>query len=114
MSNFEAQIPKKTRIETKLYQADPTNMNSYIHQQSLPKNKEIFPWILHKLDTQSKNSRPYHQPESIIIPLESTEPLQDPRPHPKAKELSQTSECSYASVCLSVCLYMHEKESVPL
>ena len=35
--------PEKTRFETKSYQADPTNMNSYIYQQSLPKNKEIFP-----------------------------------------------------------------------
>ena len=25
-----------------------------------------------------------------------------------------SNEHSYASVCLSVCLYMHEKESVPL
>ena len=50
---------EKTRIETKAYQVDLTNMNSYIYQQSLPKNKEIFPWILHKLDTQPRNSRPY-------------------------------------------------------
>ena len=53
------------------------NINSYIYQQSLLKNKEIFPWILHKLDTQPKTSRPYHQLDPIIIPLESTEPLQD-------------------------------------
>ena len=88
MSNLEAQIPEKTRLGTKLYQTDPTNVNSFIYQQSLPKNKEIFPWILHKLDTQSKNSRPYHQPEPIIIPLESKEPLQDPRPHPEANEVT--------------------------
>ena len=78
--------PEKTRLETKLYQADPTNMNSYMYQQSVPKNKEIFPWILHELDTQPKNSRPYHQPEPIIIPLESKESLQDPRPHLEANE----------------------------
>ena len=56
-------------------------MNSYIYQQSLPKNKEIFPWILYELDTHPKNSRPYYQPEPIIIPLEANELLQDPRPH---------------------------------
>ena len=58
-------------------------MNSYIYQQSLPKNKEIFPWILHELDTQPKNARPYYQPDPIIIPLETNEQLQDPRPHQK-------------------------------
>ena len=72
---------EKTRLETKAYQADPTNMNSYIYQQSLPKNKEIFPWILHELDTQARNSRPYYQLDPIIIPLETNELLQDPRPH---------------------------------
>ena len=58
-------------------------MNSYIYQQSLPKNKEIFPWILHELDTQPKNCRPYYQPEPIITALEASELLQDPRPHLK-------------------------------
>ena len=91
MSKFEVPNPERTaQIETKSYQADPMNINSYIYQQSLPRNKEIFPWILHKLDTQTKTSRPYHQPEPITIPLESTEPLQDPRPHPEAN-VSQTS-----------------------
>ena len=73
-------VNEKTRLETKAYQADPTNMNSYIYQQSLPKNKEIFPWILRKLDTQPRNSRPYYQPDPINIPLETNEthePLQD-------------------------------------
>ena len=85
LSRFEAQIPERTTwIETRAYQADPRNINSYIYQQSLPKNKEIFLWILYKLDTQTKTSRPYHQLEPIIIPLESTEPLQDARPHPEA------------------------------
>ena len=56
LSSFEAQIPElprpeTSRIETRAYQADPMNINSYIYQQSLPKNKEIFPWILHELDT---------------------------------------------------------------
>ena len=70
---------EKTRLETKAYQAGPTNMNSYIYQQSLPKNKEIFLWILHKLDIQPRNSRPYYQPDAVNIPLETNELLQDPR-----------------------------------
>ena len=42
---------------------------------------------MHKLDTQPRHSRPYHQLEPIIIPLESNETLQDPRSHPEANEL---------------------------
>ena len=91
LSSFEVQIPEKclsrpetTWIETRAYQAEPMDINSYIYQQSLPKNKEIFPWILQELDTQTKTSRQYYQSEPITIPLESTEPLQDPRPHPEA------------------------------
>ena len=62
-----------------MLQADPMDINSYIYQQSLPKNKEIFLWILRKPDTKTKTSRPYYQLEPTIIPLESAEPLQDPR-----------------------------------
>ena len=95
-SRFEAQIPERTTwIETRAYQADPRNMNSYIYQQSLLKNKEIFPWILHKLDTQTKTSRPYHQLEPVIIQLESTEPLHDPRPHPEATQTSLSEEIDH-------------------
>ena len=68
-----------SRIETKAYQADPENVNSYIYQQSLPKNKEIFLWILHELDTQPRNSRPYYLSELIIIPWETNEKLSDAR-----------------------------------
>ena len=69
----------KSRTETKAYQADPDNVNSYIYQQSLPKNKEIIPWILHELDTQPRNSRPHYILEPIIIPQETNETLPDPR-----------------------------------
>ena len=94
MSNLDLpETPEKTRLETKSYQADPTNMNSYIYQQSLPKKKEIFPWILHELDTQPKNLRPYYQPDPIIIPLETNELLQDPRSYPK-QTLMQEPELS--------------------
>ena len=87
---------EKTRWETKSYQTDPSNMNSYIYQQSLPKSKEILPWILHELDTQPRNSRPYYQPDPIIIPLETNELLQDPRPHPKeTQELNLSEEIDH-------------------
>ena len=82
LSNHEAipKRPKTSNLETRAYQADPKNTNSYIYQQSLLKNKEIFPLILHELDTQTRHSRPYYQPEPITVPLEATEPLQDLRP----------------------------------
>ena len=41
----------KAPIETRHYQVDPSTSNSYIYQQTMPKNKEMFPWILHALDT---------------------------------------------------------------
>ena len=69
----------KSGIETKAYQTDPDNVNIYIYQQSLPNNKEIFPWTLHELDTQLRNSRPYYILEPIIIPQETNETLPDPR-----------------------------------
>ena len=95
LSNLDPlETPEKTRLEPKLYHTDPTDMNSYIYQQSLPKNKEIFLWILHESDNQPKNSRPYYQLEPIIIPLEANDSLQDPRPHPEANELSQDPEPS--------------------
>ena len=88
LSNYEAipKRPKTSNLETRVYQTDPKNTNSYIYQESLPKNKEIFPWILHELDTQTRHSRPYYQPEPISIPLEATEPLQDPRPQPSLSD----------------------------
>ena len=85
----------KTRLETKAYQADPTNMNSYIYQQSLPKNKEIFPWILHELDIQPMNSRPYYQLEPINIPPETNELLQEPRQIQDPIELSLSTEIDH-------------------
>ena len=57
---------KLSRIETKAYQADPANVNSYMYQQTLPKDKEIFPWILHKLDIQPRNSVPNYTSEPFL------------------------------------------------
>ena len=46
----------------------------------MPKSKEPFPWILQELDAPpSRISRPYYQEEPIILPLEATEQLPDPR-----------------------------------
>ena len=72
--------PRISRIETKAYQADPSNISSYVYQQSLPKINEIFPWILHELDTQPQRpSRPCNLPELITIPQKTDEKLTDPR-----------------------------------
>ena len=45
--------PPKARssIGTSYYKADLSTSNSYIYQQTMPKNKEMFPWILQALDT---------------------------------------------------------------
>ena len=92
LSNYEA-IPKRaktTNLETRAYQADPkilTVISTSNHYQK--KNKEIFPWILHELDTQTRHSRPYYQLEPITIPLEATEPLQDLRPQSSLSEATE-------------------------
>ena len=85
---------EKARLETKAYQADPTHINSYIYQQSLPKNKEIFLWILHELDkhVQPRNSRPYYQLDPINIPLETNELLQHPTETQDPVELSLSNK----------------------
>ena len=45
LSNLNQMRPEKTnektRLETKTYQADPTNMNSHIYQQFLPKTRRF-------------------------------------------------------------------------
>ena len=41
---------ERSPIETRPYQADPSIRNSYIYQQTMLKNMEMFPWILHSLD----------------------------------------------------------------
>ena len=115
----------ETRLETKAYQVDLTNTNSSIYQQSLSKNKEIFLWILHKLDTQPRNSRPYYQPDPINIPLETNELLQDPREtRMNLIELSLSNEIDHilnqeymisASLSeLDIMLRNMESEDIPL
>ena len=74
----------RTPIETRHYQADPSTSNSYIYQQTMPKNKEMFPWILQVLDTAPMPAR-VHKPHYLLvkdpinIPLNSTDELKDPR-----------------------------------
>ena len=48
--------PKVKALETSSYKADPSTTESYIYQQSMPKNKEMFPWVLHALDTAPTTS----------------------------------------------------------
>ena len=50
----------------------------------MPKNKEMFPWILHALDTALMPSSVYKPcyllvKDPINIPFNSTEDLKDPR-----------------------------------
>ena len=74
----------KAPIETRPYEADPSTNNSYIYQQTMPKNKEMFPWILHALDTAPMPPRVY-KPQYLLvkdpmnISFNSTEELKDPR-----------------------------------
>ena len=66
------------------YQADPRTRESYIYQQTMPKNKEMFPWILHSLDVPLMPPRVYKPhyllvKEPINIPYDSIEQLEDTR-----------------------------------
>ena len=71
-------------IEARPYQADPSTSNGYIYQQTMPKNKEMFPWILHALDTALMPPRVY-KPRYLLVKdpinmaFNSTEELKDPR-----------------------------------
>ena len=78
--------PKVKALEISNYKADPSTSNSYIYQQTMPKNKEMFPWILHTLDTALMPSRVYKPcyllaKDPLNIPLDATEKekLIDPR-----------------------------------
>ena len=73
-------------LETSNYKTDLSTSDSYIYQQTMPKNKEMFPWILHALDTAPTPSRvykPYYllTKDPVNIPLDATEKekLTDPR-----------------------------------
>ena len=49
------------RLETKPYHTNPTSVNSYLYQQTMPKYKEVSPWILQELDAPPPRiSRPYY------------------------------------------------------
>ena len=75
---------KKAALETSNYKADPSHMNSYLYQQMMPKNKEMFPWVLHSLEAPQLPPRIYKPlylltKDTITIPLETNEDLKDPR-----------------------------------
>ena len=75
---------ERSPIETRPYQADPSTRESYIYQQTMPKNEDMFPWILHSLDIPLMPPK-VHKPhyllvkEPINIPYDSIEQLEDPR-----------------------------------
>ena len=77
--------PKARALETSNYKADPSTSNSYIYQQSMPKNKEMFHWILQALDTAPMPPEKIYKPcylltkDPLNTPLESTEEIKDPR-----------------------------------
>ena len=68
--------PPKARAptETRHYQADPSTSNSYIYQQTMPKNKEMFPSILQALDTALMPPR-IHKPHYLLVkdPIHSSQ-----------------------------------------
>ena len=58
------------KLESRPYQANPNSVSNYLYQQTMPKNKEAFPWILQELEApQLRISRPYYTEKAIIIPL---------------------------------------------
>ena len=75
---------ERSPIETRPYQADPSMRESYIYQQTMPKNKEMFPWILHFLDVPLMPAE-VHKPHYLLvkepfnIPYDSIEQLIGPR-----------------------------------
>ena len=75
--------PKVKAPQTPYYKADLGTSNRYIYQQSMPKNKEMFPWIPQVLDTAPMPPRVYKpcvllSKDPLNIPLDSTEELKDP------------------------------------
>ena len=76
--------PKVKAIEKSSYKADPSTTNSYLYQQTMPKDKEMFPWVLQALETAPDPERIYKpqyllNKDTIPIPLEPKETLKDPR-----------------------------------
>ena len=71
---------ERSLIETRPYQAEPSTRESYIYQQTMLNNKEMFPWILHSLDIPlmpPKLYKPHYLlvKEFINIPYDSVEQL---------------------------------------
>ena len=69
--------PKPKALETSNYKADLSTSDCYIYQQAMPKNKEMFPWILHALDTALMPYRVYKPcylltKDPLNIPLDAT------------------------------------------
>ena len=122
-NSYQDQL-KPTVLETKPYQSDPSQINSYLYKQTLPKNKAIFPWILHELDALPIISRPYKI--KVIIPQEAEKQLPVPRLENTIKEstcsnisseidhiLNQEFEISTSLSELDLMLRQLEAEDVP-
>ena len=77
--------PEAKALETSSYKADPSTTESYIYQQSMPKNKEMFPWVLQALDTTTTTTPRVYKPLCLLtkdpraIPLEKQGQPIDPR-----------------------------------
>ena len=54
--------PKAKALETSNYKADLSTSNSYIYQESMPQNKEMFPWILQALETTTMTPEKINKP----------------------------------------------------
>ena len=82
-------------------------------------NKETFLWILHELDIQPRNSRPYYLSEHTVIPQEKNEILWDPRESASISSeidhmLNQEYEISASLSALDMMLRQLESEAAPL
>ena len=88
--------PKAKALETSNYKADLNTSDSYIYQQTTPKNKEMFPWILHALDTVLMPSRVYKPcylltKDPLNIPLDATEKEKEKLIDPRIEDYPLTS-----------------------
>ena len=73
--------PRPTSLESKPYQVDPSQYNSYLYQQTLPTNKEVFQWIYinlilyqEDLDHTSKNQLLYPMRQKHISQIQDLIP----------------------------------------
>ena len=101
ITDFPNSPRERFPFETRPYQVEPSTRESYIYQQTMPKNKEMFPQILHSLDVPlipQKVYKPHYilVKEPINIPYDSVEQLEDPRLNyysPRSSSTSHYNDC---------------------